>query len=409
MSDFTRTLIVDCDLIDPTPPFFNNIHDAAWALNPANNDDRWGIGGTIIVERGTYEIDGTSGKETVSVPSNVSIISHGATIQVTASNVSAFTNADQTNGNERIRISGFKIILGESGSLYSNHLIHLKRVNNCIIEKLFITDESTHGVRWYAAICLDGDGGECCHNTIRRNFIECFGKNFGDQDNYAYGIFLDTNCSKNIVKNNYVSNCCTNLYLHNSHSNILTGNVLNDSQLGPHLNGCDGILTGDSYSIFTGNICSQSIEHGIYSAGGNGCVFSGNVIDNSSNRGIQLNAGGVAAKHNIVNGNVCYSNHDGILCGFYTQQTVVMGNSSCNNTRYGILESCNSDAVSPGNAWKNTYVGNMCQGNYPIPDNKPVGQIALGYEYAEGYPTRILLDTDPIAADNVGSICEKTV
>ena len=105
MSDFTKTLIVDPDITlngtYPTPPYFNTIKQAADELISS------GSGGTIIVEQGTYEIDGTTGKETVEIPSNVTIIGRGnVMIEVTA-DVSAFKNADQTNGNEHIRIEGF--------------------------------------------------------------------------------------------------------------------------------------------------------------------------------------------------------------------------------------------------------------------------------------------------------------
>jgi len=62
-------------------------------------------GGVVVVEEGTYDI-GTS--DIVSVPSNVTIIGRGnAIIEVTA-RVSAFVNADQSNGNDSITISGFK-------------------------------------------------------------------------------------------------------------------------------------------------------------------------------------------------------------------------------------------------------------------------------------------------------------
>ena len=44
-AEFTKTLIVDCDLSSPTPPYYNNIKDAV--------NDLSSLGGVVIVEEGT--------------------------------------------------------------------------------------------------------------------------------------------------------------------------------------------------------------------------------------------------------------------------------------------------------------------------------------------------------------------
>lgn len=89
MADFTKTIIVDPNNPDPD---FRTIKQGVTALGSS--------GGVVIAEQGTYTIN--SSNNTVSVPSNVTIIGRGnAVIQVTNKSISAFKNADESN--ERIR------------------------------------------------------------------------------------------------------------------------------------------------------------------------------------------------------------------------------------------------------------------------------------------------------------------
>jgi hypothetical protein len=136
MSSFTKTIIVD----RTASSYPHTIREGVDQL-PAQ-------GGVVIVEAGEYEIDGTNStedKRSVSIPSNVTLIGRGnVVVKVTqpgteVNPIHAFTNADQTNGNTNITITGFKIVVacGESGP-YNSHLIFFQNVSDCLIEKITI-------------------------------------------------------------------------------------------------------------------------------------------------------------------------------------------------------------------------------------------------------------------------------
>jgi hypothetical protein len=172
MSAFTKTKIVDID----GGGNFTTIREATDFFINQN------IGGTIIVEAGEYEINGTIDngvdKRTVLIPSNVTLIGRGnVVVKVTRpgtqqSQIYAFINSD-SNGNENIIISGFKIVVacGNNGP-YNNHLIFMQNVSNSRFEKLTIDlpiNENIHGV---------------------------------DPSRYAILIYsYDYNCTGNIIKN----------------------------------------------------------------------------------------------------------------------------------------------------------------------------------------------------------------
>ncbi len=52
-------------------------------------------------------------------------------------NVPAFQNSETTNGNSRIVISGFKIIVKVDN--YANHAIWLQNISDCIVERVYVT------------------------------------------------------------------------------------------------------------------------------------------------------------------------------------------------------------------------------------------------------------------------------
>ncbi len=144
MSLFSKTVIVDSDHIEEQGKYYQTIEKAAKYFR--DNE----IGGVIIVESGTYIIDGTGYKTTVLIPKNVTIIGRGNVIvKVTDENQIAFRNADWVNGNERITISGFKIIVECNTIPYNKHLVDFRNVKNCIIEKLTITCTGTQGIYQY--------------------------------------------------------------------------------------------------------------------------------------------------------------------------------------------------------------------------------------------------------------------
>jgi hypothetical protein len=91
------------------------------------------------VEQGVYNI---GQNQTPMVPDNTTLIGRGNVIvKITYPGSSAFraSNHDNTNGNSRIVISGFKIVVAVD--YYENHALWLQNTKDSVIEKVYITSK----------------------------------------------------------------------------------------------------------------------------------------------------------------------------------------------------------------------------------------------------------------------------
>ena len=75
-------------------------------------------GGVVIVEQGTYVIDEES--DTISIPSNVTLIGRGNVVIEVTENVPAFENSGGADGNEAHHDIGFQ----HRGSMYGQVWIY---------------------------------------------------------------------------------------------------------------------------------------------------------------------------------------------------------------------------------------------------------------------------------------------
>jgi parallel beta-helix repeat protein len=393
MSDFSKTLIVDISLPANDPPnkMYKYLCDAASALSSS--------GGTIIVEQGIYEIDGIStGKYTVSAPSNVSIISHGATIEVTG-NVPAFTNADASN--ERIVIDGFNIKLNYTGGTYTKDIISLSGVSNCEVKKLYFEaltpmsfmtgppDFAVNGV-----ITIDGPGGHPSNNNTIR-FCSLIGYVDGSGYGSGAGVRIKGSTKNTIVRNNFIQyfNAC--IYPGDGQAGNVVGTIIRGNactEAKPRDNNIEtrkglGILAWVANgTVIVGNTCQGSYGDGLYLSGSNNCTVSGNIFFESEAYGIHMNATSPGVKENSIVGNVCYKNHGkGMDLGLCAQRNTVFGNVCAENGSVGIYE---FDYIE--NAYHNVVSGNMCCHNDG--NNQDVWDIKYG------------ADTDSIFTDNCGVI-----
>ena len=275
------------------------------------------------------------------------------------------TNRDDT-GNERIFISGFKVI-GISGS--TRHLLSFKKLSNSVIEKVHIDgvaiNPSCAGIWLYDS---------CKGNRISKCIIKTC----------DFGIFLRENCERNIIAENEITDHYTGIYIygivnnsvnHPCPYNVIAYNVCHDANVNAGESGDDGILVDHAnYSVIKGNLCFNNKEHGIYVSCSAYCTVTGNVCYNNSYNGIQLNGSESApVQYNTVTGNTCHhngyqgTNYHGIYLGAYAKWNVVNSNTCYDNVAYGILEVDKQNY----NAQENVIVGNSCWSN-------GVGSIALG-------------------------------
>jgi len=391
MSSFTKTIIVDQNHVEVEGEYRQTINAAAYDLRTS--------GGRIIVEAGTYDIDGTdSNKRTIAVYSNTTIVGNGNVVINVTADVPVFRNFywDQPDGNHHITISGFKIVESRTASPYKNHLVDFRNVNNCLIEKLTITCEGTQGIyndyipptEQYAAILLysSGENNTCINNIIRQCYIYDYGKDVGTSPNIAYnygfGICLSgIACSNNIVKNNYISGCLDGIFLMDTSNNIVTNNIFTSSA-GHYPAGVGVLVQNCNSTIISGNQIKDNRDHGIYLSGCKRTVVRGNVVSDNHDHGMHVRFAGtfsvpIKDEYNCIAGNVFYHN-DGLHatnpanrgCGIQMQGHAdwnsIFGNSCVKNTAIGIRVQVEIDPdddnpdTNKHPAKNNIVSGNLC-------------------------------------------------
>lgn len=423
MGEFTKTVIVDPDNPDPD---YRTINQGINALN--------GNGGTIIAEQGTYAINSAS--DTINVPSDVTIIGHdNAMIEVTG-NVAAFKNADQVSGNERITISGFKIVVdyapvGVEPDEYRSNVIHFKKVKNCIIEKIFIMSavDNVYGIfpgdpetaleNLYPAIAIklegDNSASDCTDNIIRNCTISGFGNSIGEgiiNNKYGIGIMLNRG-KRNKIINNFVSDSKYGCLVEQGPYNTISFNVFRNmvettiTSLAPSINN-GGLLVRKRESNDTnnttivGNIIDNCVGHGISIIGVKGCTVQGNICTHNGYYTQYVTTPGdqrrngicIAFNHadnNTITGNIVSENaSSGIqLTGDEygtANHNTLSGNSCFNNTLFGIII---SGTYNPD---KNLFLGNICHGNNPSHG---------GCDHTAEFDYQICMSNNSYNADNV--------
>ena len=307
-------------------------------------------GGVVIVEAGIYIIDGTNNL-TISVPSNVTLIGNGKAVLSVQSDVPAIKNSNQTIGNERIVISGFKIVADRSGSSYYNNLIDMQYTINSIIENntliVKLPGSSSNGIYLYGSDLIKAEG-----NIITGNMISGDGISEGPYT----GIELYQYCINNIITSNTVYNCRDNLSIKdNSNNNIICNNVIRNSNASGSFGGI--YIYNSNYNTINGNEATSN-NYGVYLRSSNFCSVQDNVCTSNRNDGIRIggDSSSLLAEKNSVVGNVTASNSStGIRIAQYARYTSVGGNNSSNNG-YGISE-------DTSNTNYNALIGNICKDN----------------------------------------------
>ena len=343
-------------------------------------------GGLVIVEAGSYTIDGSTNLS-ITVPSDVTLIGKGKVVLNVTARVPAIINADQVNGNTRIVISGFKIEINNS-NYYNSKAIYLKNINNSLIINNYITCVSTNGCDANAiAISLEGISSNSASkgNIISQNTIVNFGYTLSSSNIlYGYGIKLNSYCNENVIRNNYIKKCLCCIHIESSDRTIIANNIIYNALTTVsggviYRQGHNGLqIRNSNYCTAIGNQANSNCEHGIYVSDSSNCTIKGNSCNLNSGAGIKLNAD-VNSDGNTITGNVCCNNgsnidegKDGILFegqnGGSSNKNVVFSNVCNNNYRIGIYE-----VSSIGNY--NCIVGNISEnnntneGNYDIIKN----------------------------------------
>lgn len=380
MSEFQKTIIVDLDHAEEKYHYRQTIKAAVVDLGSD--------GGVVIVERGTYTLNGTGNQTTVEIPSNTTIIGRGdVTINVTSPDISVFTNTEPTNGNSRINISGFKIVVNCTSNSYGDQndvsLIDMKRVSDSVIEKITVSvDQNSRGVyisqeRKPAAIRFIGQDADHIFggNVISQCHIENFGALYNGSYNYGFGIHLSTYCQKNMINNNYIRACCTCCFIqNNSNHNVFSNNILCESAdvaagdyYRDRIVGHCGLLVGCDYTNIIGNQIHNNTEHGIYLSTSKRCVVKGNIITENQVDGIKMYLNVIHTEKNTIVGNICYGNGtgefqgecSGIVLYAGSDYNNVFGNECISNYRMGINEVNSANPVPE----KNEFIGNLCRLN----------------------------------------------
>lgn len=331
---------------------YTSIHSAVAALGAS--------GGAIIVEGGHYPVPLDTSMTTIVVPSNCSIMGHGPVGVIIEDDIPAFQNSDQNNGNNGISISGLAFIIG-LGTSYTSNVVNMKRVKNCLFERLSVYCETGSPSADKAAILIEGNGADdpnCYGNTVSKCLLSHTG----------YGIHLKYS-AENILADNTVKPCQTaGIFLESSPKNIVSGNSISDNGSTYDQPQYAGIrVLSSDYTIIQENRVIGNYNVGIRIDQSSNCAIAGNVCNSNFFEGI-LVAGSatVAADYNVLSGNICQNNGKvaaqqfqkaGVHIGYYARYNTINGNNCHGNDLHGIEERNDS---STGD---NLYVGNMCYSN----------------------------------------------
>jgi parallel beta-helix repeat protein len=248
------------------------------------------VGGKVTVIEGTYIVDGS-----IVLPSNVHLeILKGATIKLKNgfnADIDIITNADKTNGNSNIVITGGGTIDGNKANNTAGNIcgIFFGLVTKCQISGIVVKDCRTYGI--------------CLSTNIKWCFI-----------------------TDNLVEGNLQDGIL--FYWSGNESNIIAGNIcrLNGSGIRLYVEAKDNIVArniceGNTYygvalhgfyadmieNFVTGNIIRRNGDHGIYIVRGyrnnitnNICVENSQTTSNTSD-----NIHHYSGDYNNIQGNIC--------------------------------------------------------------------------------------------------------
>ncbi|MEW5891293.1 MAG: right-handed parallel beta-helix repeat-containing protein, partial [Pseudomonadota bacterium] len=212
------------------------------------------VGGKVVLLEGTYIVDGS-----IVLPSNVHLkLLKGATVKLKDgfdADIYIIKNADTTNGNTNIAVTGPGVIDGNKASqaVGVQHGICLTKVTGSKIVGLRVKDCKTQGIVVY---------NSANQNRIARNLAE---------GNDISGIAVDT-CSGNVV----IGNTCLNngsfgISLYSATENSVTGNFCQGNAYGIRLS------TGSLRNTVSGNVSKGNVYYGIYFYDSSDNTLTGNT------------------------------------------------------------------------------------------------------------------------------------
>ncbi len=210
------------------------------------------------------------------------------------------------------------------------------------------------------------------------------------------GIFVKNSFYCNITDNNCTGNNDYGIKLETSGLSLLRGNTFNDSVT------ADGIWVFQSnYNEIVDNECNGNNIHGIrVDSGSSGNNITGNVVDDSGDRGIYI-----AGAHRM---NVTGNDLDGNPLGIQVNQChniTLQGNNITTNSNYGVMLENSQDCALTDN----TITGGLYHGvtvytsseNITLADNTISGFINYGIHFYET-PGNSSITGNTIHDNNVG-------
>lgn len=357
MSQFAKTLIVDLNQPEVEGSCYQSIDAAAGYFRTH------GIGGTIIVETGTYTISSSVG-----VPSDTTIIGHGNVVVNVTGSVPAFQSIDSNCNNV---LSGFNIKVDVLANTYEASVIDMRNVSNCRFERICITTTNPQNA------VANGNNAIYLHNATNCTVSMCTVRGESVNPAFVNGIFLIYGSGQNI-KFNHVSGCVANIHLLCSNHNHIRNNIFSRAT------GANILLERSQCVTISGNQLNESDittgSHGIYPSGCDSVLMIGNIVCRNAKHGIKprFDATFTPNTNFIIMGNVCGENgkrtnerYTGIFLQGLSEHMVIMGNVSYNNTECGNFVQYN-DAQPPDTTIR-PAVNNLVVGNVAVLHGDPQG------------------------------------
>ena len=275
---------------------------------------------TIYMWEGDYTINNS-----ITIPTNISIIGCGNTVLHLTSDVPVFRNT-----NVRSYIGIENITIKVECNTYTSQVVSFNNVNRLSVKRLTIKREVPCEMSGYGILV-----GTC--NDI----------NISDCDIYG----MATNCYIRLSTNIEVTD------------NSFTGSVGTSS-------GHDGLLIERcDNGYIDSNYFTDNDEHGLYLSGIKYFTISNNCITNNKNNGIRIGAyPDRSVSHVSIESNICNNNVNGIHISDDASFMTVKNNICNFNSNYGINSAFESTPSHDNLYIENTLKHNASTSQYKILD-----------------------------------------
>ncbi len=368
-------------------------------------NNRCGWDGSYKNFRGIHMV--SSG--TCTINNNTSCYNSGEGIYLDSSNEDTLTfNVTKHNSSDGISLSTSSNNTLNSNIADSNNLDGFHMVPSSNYNTLNNNSSSGNGNSGFLIVASTDNNltGNTANNNLPSNGFYLYSSNNNTLNNNTAnsnknGIFLENNCSDNVLIYNTVTHNEFGIFLSESSNNIINYNTMNDND--GRVDGDGIMLVESSYNTIAHNTANNDPGDGIefYQASNNNIidntiinsgwgirinhyssynVLSNNIVNNGV-KGIVLEEAN-STNNILVNNTTDNNSEDGIYLYDSTSNNTLIGNTASNNTNYGIhLDSSSNNTIYLNNLIDNITDNVLSENGSTNTWNSPT---TIYYDYNNG-------------------------